>query len=86
MNRNTKKITRTHSLIGITHGNVDDRDEKVIRYLTKEMWGKLFQELWEKNIQLITKVKKNMKNKLMDYRDKLLLRKQAFIESVNNFL
>ncbi len=81
----------------ITPGNVDDRDEKVIQHLTKEMWGKLFadkgylsaklfKDLWERNIQLITKVKKNMKNKLMDYTDKLLLRKRAVIESVNDFL
>ncbi len=81
----------------ITPGNVDDRDEKVIRHLTKELWGKLFadkgylsaklfKDLWERNIQIITKVKKNMKNKLMDYADKLLLRKRAVIETVNDFL
>lgn len=28
----------------ITPGNMDDRDEKVIRHLTKEMWGKLFDD------------------------------------------
>ena len=47
---------------------------------------KLFEKLWERGIQLVTKVKKNMKNKLLDFTDKLLLRKRAVIESVNDFL
>ena len=81
----------------ITAGNVDDRDWKVLDLLTREMFGKLFADkgyispklfdkLWERGVQLITKVKKNMKNKLMDYTDKLFLRKRAVIESVNDFL
>ena len=81
----------------ITAGNVDDRDWKVLDLLTREMFGKLFADkgyispklfdkLWERGVQLITKVKKNMKNKLMDYTDKLFLRKRALIESVNDFL
>jgi hypothetical protein len=32
------------------------------------------------------RLRKNMKNKLMDIRDKILLRKRAVIESVNDFL
>ena len=81
----------------LTSGNVDDRDWNVLDRLTREMYGKLFadkgylspklfEKLWERNIQLITKVRKNMENKLMDYTDKLLLRKRAIIESVNDFL
>ena len=42
--------------------------------------------LFEKGIQLITKIRKNMKNKLMPLEDKLLLRKRAIIESVNDQL
>ena len=72
-------------LFYITAGNVDDRDWKVLDLLTREMFGKLFADkgyispklfdkLWERGVQLITKVKKNMKNKLMDYTDKLFLR------------
>jgi len=34
------------------------------------------------NVQLITRLKKNMKNRLMPLLDKLLLRKRAFIESM----
>ena len=61
------------------------------------MWGKLigdrgyissslFKELFEKNIQLITKIRNNMKNKLMDIQDKFLLRKRAIIETINDQL
>src|SRR6266542_3505025 len=40
----------------------------------------------ERGLQLITKLKKNMKNKLMPMIDKLLLRKRALIETVNDQL
>ena len=81
----------------ITSGNVDDRDWKTLSKLTREIYGKLFadkgylsQKLFEKlfqnNITLITKIKKNMKNRLMDLYDKVLLRKRAIIETVNDFL
>ena len=68
-----------------------------MEHLTKKMYGKLFADrgyiseklftkLLEKDITLITKIKKNMKNKLVKMNDKLLLRKRAVIESVNDFL
>ena len=61
----------------LTLGNIDDRDENVMNSLTKEIFGKLFadrgyisQKLFEnllkKDIALVTRAKKNMKNKLMD--------------------
>ncbi len=37
-------------------------------------------------IQLITKVKNNMRNSLMSVSDKIMLRKRALIESVNDEL
>lgn len=43
---------------------------------------KLFQELFENGIQLITRLKKNMRNKLMPMIDKILLLKRALIETV----
>ncbi|MCQ2301697.1 MAG: transposase [Bacteroidales bacterium] len=46
----------------------------------------LFRELFVDGIQLITKVKSNMKNCLMSVSDKILLRKRAVIESVNDEL
>ena len=81
----------------LTTNNVDDRDWEVISKLTKELYGKLFadrgylsqklfEKLFDRNITLVTKLKKNMKNKLVDFSDKLLLRKRAVIESVNDFL
>lgn len=82
----------------LTPGNIDDRNEKVINQLTKNLYGKLFadkgyisQDLMEhllnKNIHLITKQRKNSKHdKMMPISDKILLRKRAVIESVNDFL
>ena len=82
----------------LTAGNVDDRNPKVMEHLTKNVFGKLFadkgyisqklfENLWNKGIQLITKQKKNTKKKgLMEFSDRLLLRKRAVIESVNDFL
>lgn len=81
----------------LTSGNVDDRNIQVIDSLSKELYGKLFadkgylsqkvfERLFARGVSLVTKIKKNMKNKLMDLGDKLLLRKRAIIESVNDFL
>jgi hypothetical protein len=81
----------------LTAGNIDDRNPMVIDKITKNIFGKLFgdrgylsqalfEKLWNRGIQLITKIKKNMKNKLMPYLDKILLRKRAVIESINDVL
>ncbi len=51
-------------------------------YLSK----KLSDLLGEQNVQLITKLRKNMKNRLMPLFDRLLLRKRAIIETVNDQL
>lgn len=79
----------------LTTANVDDR--KPVIDLMKTLVGKLVgdkgyisqaltDELLKQGVQLITRVKKNMKNKLMPFIDKLLLRKRAVIESVNDQL
>ncbi len=79
----------------LTAGNIDDR--KPVPDLVKHLAGKLFgdkgyisQDLFEKlfknGLQLITRLKGNMKNKLMPLIDKLLLRKRALIETVNDQL
>ena len=81
--------------VRFTPGNVDDRGP--VPGLAAGLWGKLFgdrgylgQELFERlqqtSVQLITKLKRNMKNKLMPLWDKLLLRKRALIESVGEQL
>jgi hypothetical protein len=46
----------------------------------------LFEQLWEQGLQLITKRKRNRKNKRMPLLDKVLLRKRALIECVNDQL
>ena len=81
----------------LTRGNVSDRDKNVVLKLTKGLWGKLFgdkgyinQKLVEillgKSIHLITGIRNNMKNKLMSFMDKILLRKRSIIECVNDEL
>lgn len=76
----------------LTPGNVDDR--KPVPRLVKQLFGKifadrgylsqaLFQELLATfGIQLITKLKAKMKNRLMPLADKLLLRKRAIVETI----
>src|SRR3954469_219058 len=79
----------------LTPGNCDDR--RPVKKLVRQLWGKLFgdrgyisqelfEQLWAEGLQLITKLKRNMKNRLMPVMDKLLLRKRALIECVNDQL
>lgn len=80
----------------LTPGNVDDR--RPVPRLVRRLFGKLFgdrgyisqplaeQLLVEHGIHLITKVRKNMRERLLAYTDKLLLRKRAIIESINDQL
>jgi hypothetical protein len=81
--------------VKITAGNVDDRDP--VPELARALFGKLFgdrgyisqalfEQLWEQGVQLITKLRKNMKNKLLPLLDKLLLRKRSIVETVNDQL
>jgi len=79
----------------LTPGNIDDRSP--VPVLVQRVFGKLFGdrgyisqglfvELFEQGIQLVTKLKKNMKNRLMSLGDKVLLRKRAIVESINDQL
>ncbi|EMJ77935.1 transposase DDE domain protein [Leptospira borgpetersenii serovar Hardjo-bovis str. Sponselee] len=76
-------------MIYSTSGNVDDRNLKLIFPLVKNIYDKLFGErgyisqsllesLYEKWIQLVIELKKNIKNKLMPLVDKILLRKKGY--------
>jgi hypothetical protein len=78
-----------------TPGNVDDRVpvKNMAKQLTGYLFGdkgyikqELFEELYEQGLKLITKIKKNMKNSLIPMVEKVMLRKRAIIESVNDFL
>ena len=53
---------------------------------TRDISQALFENLFLNGIQLVTKVKNNMKNSLMSIADKILLRKRALIETVNDEL
>jgi transposase len=76
----------------ITPGNVDDR--KPVPRLAKKLFGKLFgdkgylsQSLAQTlrqmfDVQLITKLRSNMKNQLMLWTDRMFLRKRAIIETI----
>lgn len=47
---------------------------------------KAFEQLFQKGLQPITGIRSNMKNKLMNMTQKLLLKKRGMIESINDFL
>ena len=79
----------------LTPGNTDDRTP--VGKLAKGLWGKLvgdkgyvsqplFETLLAQHLQFITKLRKNMRNQLMPWLDKILLRKRALIETVNDQL
>lgn len=81
----------------ITPGDVDDRKPLEYKAFIDFIYGKLvadkgyisknlFQRLFVDGIQLITKLKSNMKGALMSVSDRLLLRKRAIIETVNGEL
>ena len=78
--------------LALTPGNVDDR--KPVPGLVRDLFGKLvadrgylsnklgkqLKELFD--LQLITKLRSNIKNQLLPISDKLLLRKRALIETI----
>jgi hypothetical protein len=79
----------------VTAGNVDDREP--LDQMTVTLFGKLFgdrgylsqslfERLYEQGLELITTIRKNMKNSLMKLEDKILLRKRFLIETINDQL
>ena len=81
----------------IMSGDVDDRKPLEYKAFVDLIYGKLvgdkgyigknlFEKLFLDGIQLITKLKNNMKGAMMSVSDKLLLRKRAIIETVNDEL
>ena len=80
----------------LTPGNVDDRHP--VPKLAKSLIGKLFGDkgylsqplaqylLVNHGLHLITKLRKKMHNRLLDWSDKLLLRKRAIIETITDQL
>ncbi|NEP16902.1 MAG: IS982 family transposase [Leptolyngbya sp. SIO4C1] len=81
--------------VRLTPGNTDER--KPLPEMAKQLTGKLFgdkgyvsqalfEQLYQQSLELIAKRRKNMTNRLMTLMDKILLRKRAVIESVNDQL
>jgi Transposase DDE domain len=79
----------------ITKGNVDDRVP--VPGLTKSLRGfvyvdkgyikqNLFINLYERGLKMVHGIKKNMTNKLMDLKEKIMLRKRNIIETVFDYL
>ena len=81
--------------VHLTPGNTDDR--KPLEDMTQNLFGKLFadkgyisqalfQTLFERGLELITALRKNMKGQLMLLSDRITLRKRFIIETINDQL
>jgi hypothetical protein len=83
----------------LTPGNVDDRQPvPQLAQQARRLFGKLFgdkgyisqalveQLIVDHRVHLVTRLRKNMRNRLMEVADKLLLRKRAIIETINDQL
>lgn len=81
----------------ITPGNTDDREPLKNKRFIQALRGKIFgdkgylskeltQLLFLDGLHLITSIRNNMKNVLMELKDKILLRKRSIIETVNDEL
>jgi len=79
----------------LTPANVDDR--KPVPEMTDNLLGKLYGDkgyiskalagtLFDKNIELITNVRKNMKARLLSLWDRVILTKRFIIETINDQL
>jgi hypothetical protein len=81
----------------LTKGNVDDRNVTPMTSMTEQIFGKFFGDkgyiskaltelLWGNGIQMVTKPCKNMKDFNISQADKIMLKKRAIIECVNDEL
>lgn len=81
----------------ITPGNTDDREPLKNPSFIKALKGKLYADkgyinkeltriLFLDGLHLITSIRNNMKNVLLELKDKILLRKRSVIETVNDEL
>jgi len=81
----------------LTQANVDDREPLKDKKFVEKIKGKLYADkgyigqkltelLFIDGLHLITSIRNNMKNVLMELKDKILLRKRSVIETVNDEL
>ena len=77
----------------LTRANVDDRNPEVFNDLTKNLFRKLyadkeyisqslFASLFDRGVHIVTGIRTNVKNRLMDVHDKIMLRKRSIIETI----
>jgi hypothetical protein len=85
--------------ICFSSGNVSDNNREVVKHLCRPLkdggsiFGdagyisqELFDILYEQGLKLFTKIRRNMKNKLMQMKDKIMLKKRSLIETVIDLL
>lgn len=81
----------------ITPGNVDDREPLKNKKFIEKIRGKLYADkgyiskelteiLFVDGLHLVTSIRNNMKNVIMEMKDKILLRKRSVIETINDEL
>lgn len=81
----------------VTQANVDDREPLKNKSFVNSLKGKLYADkgyvsknltelLFSDGLHLITNIRNNMKNVLMEMKDKIMLRKRSVIETVNDEL
>jgi hypothetical protein len=82
----------------LTPGNIADNNAPLLLRLIKQVFGKLygdkgyllaesvFRDLFEKGVQVVTKVRSNMKNRFLLWEDKMRLNSRGMIESCINVL
>ena len=81
----------------LTKTNVDDCNPEVFNNLTKDLFGKLyadkgyisqslFASLFDRGVHIVKGIRTNMKNRLMDMHDKIILRKRSMSETINDML
>ena len=75
----------------ITPGNINDRTPvpNMVKGIVAKLIGdkgylskKLFEKLFDQGVTLITKIKRNMKNSLMEMADKLMSIRRSFVETI----
>jgi hypothetical protein len=78
----------------ISQGNMDDKVSSRSENFLEKIFGKFFDDmgyisdklceiLFTDGIQLVTRIRNNMKNSLMTMHDQIMLRKWSIIETVN---
>lgn len=86
-------ITPTGDLVKVKFSSWNKDDRKALERMTEGLFGKIFgdrgyigkdfaNKLKSRGIQMITRLKKGMKNILMDMDDKIMLLKRSLIETV----